>query len=64
MLSVCGRLTSARAAATTARSVYISPLCDARIRRLIPRNVERLEVDTMLAPDSLEMLEAVLLVQS
>jgi len=53
-----------RAAAATASSVYISPLCDSRIRRLIPRAVERLEVETTLAPDSLEMLEAVLLVHS
>jgi len=50
-----------RAAGAHCDSVYISPLCDAEIERVVPRRLERLNVGTMLSTDSLEMLQAVLL---
>jgi len=50
-----------RAALTRARYVYISPICDQRLRQLIPPRVKELRFDSMLATESLEAIEAMLL---
>ena len=50
-----------RAGLTAARFVYISPICDQRLRQLVPANVKELTFDTMLAAESLEAIEALLL---
>lgn len=50
-----------RAALARARSIYISPICDQRIRNLVPARVKELKLDSMLSSDSIEALEAVML---
>lgn len=50
-----------RAASAGVQAVYISPVCDPRVDSVIRREVERLDVPTMLSNDSIEMIEAVLL---
>jgi DNA-binding transcriptional regulator YhcF (GntR family) len=50
-----------RAAATGIQFVYISPTCRPGIDGHVRRDVERLDIATMLSSDSIEMIEAVLL---
>jgi GntR family transcriptional regulator len=57
-------LAKVRAASTSARSVYISPICDPRVRKAIPEGVEELKFDYMLSEESIEMLEAVMLLHA
>jgi hypothetical protein len=54
-------LSQIRASVARVRSVYISPICDQRIRNLVPANVKELKIDSMLSSDSIEALEAVML---
>jgi DNA-binding transcriptional regulator YhcF (GntR family) len=54
-------LAQIRAALAHTRSAYISPICDQRIRNLIPAQVNELKLDSMLSSDSIEALEAVML---
>ncbi|MEK6300240.1 MAG: GntR family transcriptional regulator [Acidobacteriota bacterium] len=50
-----------RAGLAQARSVYVSPICDPRIRRLVPARVKELKLEHMLSDESLGALEAVML---
>jgi DNA-binding transcriptional regulator YhcF (GntR family) len=50
-----------RAAFAQARSVYISPICDQRIRNLIPPQAKELKLDNMLSAESFEAIEAAML---
>jgi hypothetical protein len=50
-----------RAAIARAKSVYISPICDQRIRNVIPARVKELKLDRMLSGESIDALEAMLL---
>jgi hypothetical protein len=54
-------LTRVGVAAERVRSVYISPICDMRVRQTIPRHVSEIRLTNMLSEESLEMLEAVVL---
>jgi hypothetical protein len=54
-------LAGVRAGLAVARSVYISPICDQRIRRLVPARVKELKLERMLSDESLGALEAVML---
>jgi DNA-binding transcriptional regulator YhcF (GntR family) len=54
-------LAEVRLALARTRSVYISPICDQRIRNLIPAQVKELRLDNMLSSESIEALEAVML---
>jgi len=54
-------LAGVRAGLAVARSVYISPICDQRIRRLVPSHVKELKLERMLSDESLGALEAVML---
>ena len=54
-------LSRVRAAIARAQSVYISPICDQRIRNVIPVRVKESKLDRMLSRESIEALEAVLL---
>jgi GntR family transcriptional regulator len=54
-------LAKVRLALARTRSVYISPICDQRIRNLVPGQVKELKLDNMLSSDSIEALEAVML---
>jgi DNA-binding transcriptional regulator YhcF (GntR family) len=47
-----------------ADTVYISPICDPRIRKLLPPHCQELKMDSTLSDESLEMLEAFLLFRS
>jgi DNA-binding transcriptional regulator YhcF (GntR family) len=51
----------ARAAIARAQSFYISPICDQRIRKMIPAGSKELKLDEMLSCESVEALEAILL---
>jgi GntR family transcriptional regulator len=53
-----------RAVAIGARSVYVSPICDSRVRKAIPEGVEELKFDRLLSEESIEMLEAVMLLHA
>jgi hypothetical protein len=44
-----------------ARSVYVSPICDPRVRQLIPDGVNEIQIDSTLSNESLETFEAMLL---
>lgn len=50
-----------RAGLAAARSVYVSPICDPAVRKLLPARVKELELDRMLSDESLGALEAVML---
>lgn len=50
-----------RRALTRAESVYISPLCDRSVRRLVPREARLLTFANHLANESVEAIEACLL---
>lgn len=54
-------LSRVRAAIARAQSVYVSPICDPRIRNVIPARVKESKLDRMLSRESIEALEAVLL---
>jgi len=54
-------LSQVRASIARTRSVYISPICDQRIRNLLPARVKELKLDQMLSSDSIEALEAIML---
>jgi DNA-binding transcriptional regulator YhcF (GntR family) len=56
-----GNLAEVREALSRTRSIYLSPICDQRIRNLIPAGVKELKLDSMLSSDSIEALEAVML---
>ena len=53
-----------RLALSHTRYVYLSPICDQRLRQLIPARVRELQIDSMLSTESIEALEAVLLFHS
>lgn len=50
-----------RALAARARTVYVSPISQAHVRGLLPARTRELKFDSTLSPESLEMLESVLL---
>jgi len=50
-----------RAAIAQAKAVYISPVCDPRVRELIPADVKEIKFDTILSRESIEALETVML---
>jgi DNA-binding transcriptional regulator YhcF (GntR family) len=52
-----------RAKAMSARSVYVSPICDPAVRKLVPPRVKELKLQRMLSDESLGALEAVMLFQ-
>lgn len=54
-------LSRVQSALVNARYVYVSPICDAALLDLIPRNASQLKIDNMLSLESIEMLEAVML---
>ncbi|HKP85097.1 MAG TPA: GntR family transcriptional regulator [Blastocatellia bacterium] len=54
-------LAEIRAALARTKSIYVSPICDQRIRNLVPARVKELRLDSMLSNDSIEALEAVML---
>jgi hypothetical protein len=54
-------LSRVQSALVNARYVYVSPICDAGLLDLIPRNASQLKIDNMLSLESIEMLEAVML---
>jgi DNA-binding transcriptional regulator YhcF (GntR family) len=54
-------LAEVRAALARTRSVYVSPICDQRIRNIVPAHLNELKLDSMLSSDSIEALEAVML---
>lgn len=54
-------LNALRAALPRAKAVYVSPLCDAHVRRLIPSRARELKVEGLLSNESLEMLHALML---
>lgn len=53
-----------RAKVLRADTVYVSPLCDSRVQKLLPPHCNELKMDSTLSEDSLEMLEAYLLFRS
>lgn len=57
-------LDQVRAQALRADTVYVSPICDARIQKLLPPHCQELKMDSTLSNESLEMLEAFLLFRS
>ncbi|HKP85923.1 MAG TPA: GntR family transcriptional regulator [Blastocatellia bacterium] len=54
-------LARARAGITRAQSFYISPICDQRVRKMLPRKFKEVALENMLSCESIEALEAVLL---
>lgn len=54
-------LSRVHSAARRARSVYVSPICSQRVRKVIPARLEELKFDSVLSPESIEALEAVML---
>ncbi|MBI3653338.1 MAG: GntR family transcriptional regulator [Acidobacteria bacterium] len=54
-------LSRVRQLAARARSFYLSPICNPAVRQHIPEGVKEIKLDTMLAEESLEILEAVML---
>jgi len=54
-------LSGVRAGLAEARSVYLSPICDPSLRRLVPPRVKELNLERMLSDESLGALEAVML---
>lgn len=53
-----------RSAISQAQSVYVSPTCDLRVRRLIPAHIRELKFDSHLSQESIEIIEAVGLLYS
>jgi DNA-binding transcriptional regulator YhcF (GntR family) len=53
-----------RAAALRSRWVYISPICNPRVRKAIPKRVGELKFESMLSQESIETLEAAVLFHS
>jgi hypothetical protein len=54
-------LAQVRARVGHSQTIYVSPICNQRIRGLLPSHVEELKFDSTLSGESLEMLESVLL---
>lgn len=50
-----------RAALSRAQSVYISPICDPQVRKMLPSKIKEVRLDSMLSTESIEAIEAVLL---
>jgi DNA-binding transcriptional regulator YhcF (GntR family) len=50
-----------RASLEQARSVYITPVCDRPVRKMIPAHAKEIKFDSILSPDSIETLEAVIM---
>lgn len=53
-----------RAQALHADTVYVSPICDPRVRKFLPSHCQELKMDSTLSEESLERLEAFLLFRS
>ncbi|HXG93633.1 MAG TPA: GntR family transcriptional regulator [Blastocatellia bacterium] len=53
-----------REAALRASAVYISPICDPRVRKALPPRINEIKFESMLSRESFEMLEAVMLFHS
>lgn len=53
-----------RTALARTRYVYLSPICDPRLRQLFPAHVNELQIDSTLSAESIQALEAVLLFHS
>jgi DNA-binding transcriptional regulator YhcF (GntR family) len=53
-----------RTALAVTRYVYISPICDQRLRQMVPPRVKELRIDNMLDTESIEAIEAMLLFSS
>lgn len=53
-----------RAKALRADTVYVSPICDPRVKKFLPPHCQELRMDSTLSDESLEMLEAFLLFRS
>jgi DNA-binding transcriptional regulator YhcF (GntR family) len=47
-----------------AQAIYVSPICDPRVRPLLPAHFKELKFETTLSAESLEMLEAFILFRS
>ena len=50
-----------RSALASVQAVYISPICDPRVRKFIPAGVQEVQMKSSLSDESLETLEAVML---
>lgn len=50
-----------RAQAQRATSIYVSPICNARVSKFLPPHSHQLKIDSTLSEESLEMLEAFIL---
>jgi hypothetical protein len=57
-------LNRVRARIYKAQTVYVSPICNPRVRELLPSRIRELKFDTTLSGESLEMLEACILLRS
>ena len=57
-------LEQVRAHALQADTVYVSPICNARVQKLLPPHCHELKMDSTLSDESLELLEAFLLFRS
>jgi hypothetical protein len=53
-----------RLQAQQADTIYVSPICDPRIKQHLPAHSNILEMDSTLSDESLERLEAFLLFRS
>ena len=53
-----------RAQAQRATSIYVSPICNARVSKFLPPHSRQLKIDSTLSEESLEMLEAFILFRS
>jgi GntR family transcriptional regulator len=53
--------TRLREAIAPVQSVYISPICDPRVRQFIPAGVQEVKMKSSLSDESIETLEAVML---
>ena len=47
-----------------AQAIYVSPICNPRVRKFLPTHCNELKIDSTLAVESLEMLEAFILFRS
>jgi GntR family transcriptional regulator len=50
-----------RSALSRVRYVYLSPICDPSLRQMVPPRVTELRIESMLAAESIEAIEALLL---
>lgn len=57
-------LEKVRAQALRADTVYVSPICNARVTSVLPLHRDELRIDSTLSDESLERLEALLLFRS